>query len=154
MKTLVAAADAAAAENPSRKSAQRSADRPAEPGIQAPQRRFEAPPAKAAPTQKAAQSAAQGVRQVRGVRRGLRRGFQEAWKPVARLSGVLWLEITGLLFGLLALSAAGAVWRLHGLWSTGRSGRAQIAGAAAMCALFSYFCVTSFVRARRRERQR
>jgi hypothetical protein len=73
---------------------------------------------------------------------------------MARLSGVLWLEITGLLFGMLAFSAGVAVWRLRGLWNTGHSGRAQVIGAAAMFALFSYFCASSFVRARRRERQR
>ena len=177
MKTLVAAADAATAENPSTKSAPRIGNasqtaqapravepsRMSQPGTVAipatgdlseptnPAAQEFAPPTAA---QKAAHTAVQGVRQARGVKHGLRRGLQEAWKPVARLSGVLWLEITGLLFGMLALSAAGAVWRLHGLWNTGRSGRWQVIGAAAMLALFSYFCVTSFVRARRRERQR
>jgi hypothetical protein len=70
---------------------------------------------------------------------------------------VLWLEITGVFFGIFALGAMGAVWRLRGDWrltATNVEGHRSLLGAMAMLALFGYFCVSSFVRAKRRERGR
>ena len=107
---------------------------------------------------KAAQTAVRTVEQAREVQSGLRRGskrFGEAvWGPFARLSGVLWLEVSGFFFGLFALFALGAVIRLRGQWHAGAAEREQLVGAVVMLALFGYFCVSNFVRARRRERRR
>jgi hypothetical protein len=101
------------------------------------------------------------VEQARGVQEGVRLGskrFKEAaWKPMVRLSGVLWLEVTGLFFGIFAAFALAAVWRLRGAWhetAANAESHRNLMGALAMLAVFGYFCVSSFMRARRRERQR
>lgn len=73
---------------------------------------------------------------------------------MARLSGVLWLEVSGAFFGLFALFAVSAVWRIRSDWHAGLAGRERLLGATAMAVLFGYFCVSNFVRARRRERRR
>jgi hypothetical protein len=101
------------------------------------------------------------VAQAREVRQGLGRGsrrFGEAmWKPIVRLSGVVWLEVTGVFFGIFALLALGYLWKLRGAWHANAANadeRRSLIGAVVMLALFGYFCVSSFVRARQRERRR
>jgi hypothetical protein len=168
VKTLVTAVDAATAENPSRKGASRGADSarnpqpanasaPAPGGAVSPAQQAAGAPPQTLPA-KAAHRAAQTVIQTREVRQGLKRGRkrfgQAAWEPFVRLSGVLWLEFAGVFFGLFALFAAGGVWKLRGQWRSATAtadGHRQLLGALAMMVLFSYFCVSSFVRARRRE---
>jgi hypothetical protein len=79
------------------------------------------------------------------------------WGRVSRLSGVLWLEFTGVFFGIFALFGLGAMWRLREDWhatATNEVAHRSFIGAVAMAAVFGYFCVSSFVRARRRERGR
>ncbi|HEY4382638.1 MAG TPA: hypothetical protein VGN01_20005 [Acidobacteriaceae bacterium] len=155
VKTLVNAVDAATAENPSVAPQRRATDRAPEPsgGSQSGERA-----AADSAARRAAQAATRKVEQAREVKGGLRRGskrFGEAvWGPFLRLSGVLWLEVSGFFFGLFALFFLGAVFRLRGQWHANSAGRQQLAGAAAMLLLFGYFCVSNFVRARRRERQR
>lgn len=76
--------------------------------------------------------------------------------PVRRLSSVLWLEVTGLFFGLFALASAVGVWRLRGGWhaaSADHSNKMHLMMTVAVTLLFAYFCVSSFVRARRRSRR-
>jgi hypothetical protein len=101
---------------------------------------------------------ARSVTRVQGKQRGLRHGtrrFGEAvWKPFVRLSGVLGLEVSGVFFGIFALFALAAVVRLRADWRPHSAGNAQLLVAAAMLVVFGYFCVSNFVRARRRERQR
>jgi hypothetical protein len=173
VKTLVTAVDAATAENPSAKSAVRGANtgqtvaqtRPAAAAAAgAPAGTAQtAKPTAAAGTapRRAAKKAAQAVVQAREVRKGLGRGsrrFGEAvWKPFVRLSGVLWLEVSGVFFGIFALLAFGYIWKFRGAWrrSAANTGaHRSLMGAALMLALFGYFCVSSFVRARQRERGR
>jgi hypothetical protein len=184
MKTLVAAVDAATAENPSAKGAARTAGRSANTGYSTVQARGAAAanagtragaaqPATAAAAgsaagtavesavKTAAVKAAQAVFQAREAQQGLGRGtrrFGEAmWRPFVRLSGVVWLEVSGVFFGVFALLAAGYMWKFRGAWrASGANAGAHrsLMGAAAMLALFGYFCVSSFVRARRRERGR
>ena len=149
VKTLVSAVDAATAANPSDKSTGANG------GQATPMRRAtDAPKAGGS----VAQTAARTVEQAREVKSGLRRGskrFGEAmWGPFVRLSGVLWLEVSGFFFGLFALFFLGAVIRLRGEWHTGSTERQQLVGSVAMLVLFGYFCVSNFVRARRRERRR
>ncbi len=91
------------------------------------------------------------------MKEGARRFGREVWKPMAHLSGVLWLEFTGVFFGLFALFAAGAVWRMHGAWRATAANAAEhqrLLGAIAMLAVFGYFCVSSFLRAGRRAGRR
>jgi hypothetical protein len=105
----------------------------------------------------ASEVAARAREAQKGLRKGGRRFGEAVWRPFVRLSGVLWLEVTGVFFGIFALFALGGVWRLHGAWRATAGNEAEhrnLLGAAAMLAVFGYFCVSSFVRARRRERGR
>ncbi len=92
----------------------------------------------------------------RDLRKSSRRFRQAMWNPLARLSGVLWLEITGVFFGLFALSASVGAWRLRGEWHgspVNPAGHTHLLMTIAVALLFAYFCATSFLRARRRSRQ-
>jgi hypothetical protein len=92
-----------------------------------------------------------------GFGRGTRRFGEAVWRPFVRLSGVVWLEVTGVFFGVFALLALGYVWKLRAAWHAGAAKAADhrsLMGALVMLALFGYFCVSSFVRARQRERRR
>jgi hypothetical protein len=156
VKTLVTAVDAAKADNPAGKSTGASAK--AGPSAGAPQARVS--PA-ATPPPNAVKSAAKTVAQAREVHQGVRRGgkrFGEAiWRPFVRLSGVLWLEVSGVFFGIFALLALAYLWKLRGAWHAGAANAAShrsLLGAVIMLALFGYFSVSSFVRAKRRERRR
>jgi hypothetical protein len=110
------------------------------------------------PTRKAAHSAAKTVTQARVVKQGMGRGSRRlgeaVWGPFVRLSGVLWLEVSGVFFGVFALMSLGYLWKLRGAWRTGAASHRNLLGALAMFALFGYFCVSNFVHARRRERGR
>ena len=44
------------------------------------------------------------------------------------------------------------IWKLRGAWHSGAASHRNLIGATMMFALFGYFCVSNFVRARRRER--
>ena len=156
VKTVTAAVDAATAENPARKSADTGANDGQAAGPQAPPAATGTAASQA--VHQAAHAAAQTVVQARGARQALRRGSRRfgeaAWRPFVRLGGVLWLEVTGVFFGIFALFAAGGAWRLRGEWHLNAAGHRQLLGAVAMLAFFGYFSVSSFVRARRRERRR
>ncbi len=150
-KTLVTAADAATSPNPSSRPASASGS---------PQASDTAARSVASARRvgnKAAQTADEVCGATRGIARGTRRFGEATWRPFVRLSGVLWLELTGVFFGLFALSAGVGVWKLRSnLHSTGTNadGQTHLALAAGIAILFGYFCVTSFVRANRRERRR
>ena len=77
-----------------------------------------------------------------------------AFAPLRRLSGVLWLEIMGSFFGLFALTFAASLWRIRSqvAYSASRSDHQHFLVYTAMMLMFAYFCVSSFLRARRRDR--
>jgi hypothetical protein len=164
VKTLATAVDAATAENPSGGRKNASANTGQAGPVRGGADLVAQPPARTVPdtaARKAAHTAARKVVEARGVRKGLKRGsrrFGEAvWGPFARLSGVLWLEVSGVFFGVFALFALGAVLHLRGQWhsSAGNAGEHRnLLVAVAMLVVFGYFCVSNFVRARRRERGR
>ncbi len=148
VKTVTAAVDAATAENPSARNERAGANSVG--SVERPQARGNA-----------AHTAAQTVVRARGTGQRLRsggRGFREAvWGPFVRLGGALWLEVTGVFFGIFALFALGGVWRLVAVWhsnTTDPSVRRRLLGTLAMLLLFGYFSVSSFVRAHRRQRRR
>ena len=138
-KALVKAADAATSPNPSQptRPPQAEARRPVAPVIQ-----------------KAAHTAAQVRRTSGGVAEGSRRFGKAVWTPAARLTGVLWLEVTGVFFALFAVAGVSYCWKnwrvLHGGSLTDQE---RFWVMAAMGAVFGYFCVSNFARARRRSRQ-
>jgi hypothetical protein len=161
MKTLVTAVDAATAENPA---AKKTAARPKAAAEVIPPRTAAGPvPAtKVQATAPAAKAAGAAVKRTavkarevkKGVGRGSRRFGEAVWNPFVRLSGVLWLEVTGVFFGIMALFAGQGVWQARGEWRPGTGEHRHLVGAALMLVLFGYFCVSSFVRAKRRERKR
>ena len=159
VKTVTAAVSAATAENPSGKGTHKAAN--TGPAAPRPQERPSAGTTQTvtqSTAHKAAHQAAHTVIKARGAREGLRRGSRSfggtAWKTIKRLGGVLWLEVSGVFFGIFALFALVAVVHLRGEWHRNTAGHRQLAVALAMLAFFGYFCVSNFVHARRRERQR
>jgi hypothetical protein len=156
-KTLVTAVDAATTEDP-RKQSSRSG-RP-DAGAAVPPRRSESPsqPPAVPVTTKAAHTVAQTIKKSQETKRALQRGrkrFGEATlEPARRLSGVLALEVAGVFFGIFAVGGLSAIWRMRGNWRAGGVGHTQLLGGVAMVLIFGYFCISSFVRARRREKRR
>ena len=149
-KTLVTAVDAATSPNP-------STTGNAKPGIDPTPVESKAAASGARLGEHAAQKAAQLLRTGEGLKRGSKNFGHAVLGPVVKLSGVLWLELTGVFFGIFALFATGAAWKLRGelLQATARpDSRAHFWWATAMAVVFAYFCVTSFVNANRRSRGR
>jgi hypothetical protein len=158
-KALAGAADAATAPNPSPAKPRTTAQRAAAPDP-APSNRAASTPPPTSPIASAAQSAARATVQARktsaGVARGSKRFGEAVWGPFVKLSGVLWLEITGSFFGLFALFAGQAAWTHRAdlrTSATNHDARIRALIFLAMTLVFGYFCITSFLRARRRERR-
>ena len=103
----------------------------------------------------------QAKAQVRQTGQGLKQGgkrFGEAiWGPFVKLGGVLWLEVTGVFFGLMALSVGLGAWKMRGaLHSTAvnHEEHVRLLLAIGIATVFGYFCLSSFIRAGRRGRRR
>jgi hypothetical protein len=101
----------------------------------------------------------QTTAQVRQTGRGLKEGgkrFGEAvWGPFVKLSGALWLELTGVFFGIFAVSATANAWKMRAaLHETvaNHDAHVRLLLSVTMAAVFGYFCVSSFVKANRRSR--
>jgi len=144
-KTLVNAVDAATSPDPSA----------------APAREKQTDSTATRTGQQAAQATVRAASQVvqtgQGLARGGRRFGESFWAQVKRLSGVLWLEFTGVFFGIFALYAASGAWKLRADWhetAANHDAHVHFLMAAAMGALFAYFCVTSFWRAGRKGKVR
>jgi hypothetical protein len=149
-KTLVTAVDAATSPNPSTGGSAKGASGSSSVSSSA------ASKAQAS-GERVAQQVTRKATQVQQTRKGLKEGgkrFGEAaWGPVAKLSGVLWLEVTGVFFGVFALFAGGGVWKLRGsLHDIGANHKdhVHLLLSILMAAVFGYFCVSSFVKANRR----
>jgi hypothetical protein len=80
---------------------------------------------------------------------------RSVWTPVARFSSVVWLQVTGLFFALLAMFLGQGVWKERGAvhLPLGSHAATKFWVMAAAFLLFSYFCVSNFVRAWLRERK-
>ena len=107
--------------------------------------------------QQAARTTAQVLQTGQGLKRGSKRFGEAVWGPFVKLSGVLWLELTGVFFGIFALSAAGAAWKVRaGMQDSAANHNAHehFVWAVVMAVVFGYFCVSSFVSANRRGRRR
>ncbi|MBB5056505.1 hypothetical protein HDF16_001190 [Granulicella aggregans] len=157
-KAIAGAVDAATAPNPTpvRKPA-------AQPPAAAPRPQPAAAPAQAAsdPIAHAARTAAHVTVQAhvraketrKNVARGSKRFGDSVWAPIKKLSGVLWLEITGSFFGIFALFAGQAAWihraDLHST-PTNHDDHLHFLAFVAMASVFGYFCISSFVRAYRK----
>lgn len=149
-KTLVSAVDAAAAPNPSaggkgggRKAAAYGSTAASASGTRLGER--------------AAGAASRTTVSAAGLKQGGKQFGKAVWRPVVKLSGVLWLELTGVFFGIFALSAAGAAWRLRaGMHeaAAGHLAHERFEWSVVVAVVFAYFSVTSFLKARRRGRGR
>jgi hypothetical protein len=69
---------------------------------------------------------------------------------IGRVLHVLWLEVTGLLFLVLALVGGGAAVRQYHRYTAGTAGLGRTVLASAFALGFAYFGVSSFWRSRRR----
>lgn len=142
-KTLVTAVDAATSPSPSTgKTAASSNSGPA--GV-------------TQVTQRVTRATEQARQTTAGLTQGGKRFGEAVWRPFVRLSGVLWLEFTGVFFGIFAVFAASGAWKLRGSLhetTANRDTHMQLLMAVGMALLFGYFCVSSFVRAARRGRGR
>jgi hypothetical protein len=89
------------------------------------------------------------------VRKVAKMAGKSALAPVAKFSSVLWLEVTGVFFGLIALVMGEAVWKLRTDFRLAPTAReAQKAYLyVAIFLVFAYFTISSFVRASRRQRR-
>jgi hypothetical protein len=85
------------------------------------------------------------------VARGAKGFGRSLWNPFAHATTVLWLEITGLFFGLFTLYFLSNGWKFHHDSLSGPDHRKFLLYAS--CAVvFLYFTVSSFARARRKGR--
>jgi hypothetical protein len=153
-KTMVSAVDAATAPNPSAAKAKQDAGGDPAAGSSS----TTAEKAKASGTQ-LGQNVVRTTAQVRQTGRGLKEGgrrFGEAvWGPFVKLSGALWLELTGVFFGIFAVFAGGNAWKMREALhetSGNHEGHVRLLISVAMAVVFGYFCVSSFLRANRRSR--
>jgi hypothetical protein len=155
-KTLVTAVDAATAPNPS------TSTKPTNTTERAGDASTDAPSAEAKAAgvrlgQQAARTTAQVKQAGKGLKQGSKRFGEAVWGPFVKLSGQLWLELTGVFFGIFAAFAFIGVWKMFGEWRLLGMNHAlptPLLGTAAMAVVFGYFCVSSFVRASRRGRGR
>jgi hypothetical protein len=144
-KTAKAAMDAATAPNPSAKAPERAgagtgSGADSRPGL----------------GDRVTRTAAQVQQTGQGLKEGSKRFGAAVGKPLVKLSGVLWLELTGVFFGLFAMAAGGAAWRLR--WAMRETAvnheeHVRFLVGGCMAVVFGYFCVSSFVKASRRSRQ-
>jgi hypothetical protein len=79
----------------------------------------------------------------------LARGIGGFLKPLSRVGGILWLEVTGVFFFLPVLVFTPTLWRTRASFAHGPDHRTFIASAIVVV-LFFYLGVSSFWRARRK----
>ena len=137
-KTLVQAVDAATAPNPSAQPKQSKAENAGR-------------AAAARVTGTASRVRVTGT----GLKQGGKRFGEAVWGPLAKASGALWLELTGVFFGIFAVSAAGNAWKMR--WAlhetaANHDAHSRLLISVAMMVVFGYFCASSFVKANRRSR--
>ncbi len=157
-KTMVSAVEAATAPNPSAAAkAKVSVDAAS---VSAAASASAAASGKGAPSggrlvEQAARTTAQVRQTGRGLKEGGRRFGEAVWGPFVKLSGALWLELTGVFFGIFAVFAGGNAWKMRwALHETAENhdAHARLLIAVAMAVVFGYFCISSFVKANRRSR--
>lgn len=133
-KTLTQAVEAASAPNPSAQ----PAPRPPTPQPRSVEVRPQACPRR--------------VPDAQTVKAAARQAKSSLVTPVVRFSSVLWLQVSGVFFALIALIMGSAAWRVReGFHAAANSHAAmKLYACIAVCALFTYFTVSNFVRAAKR----
>ena len=104
------------------------------------------------PTSTPSQAATRCIPDVQTVRTAGKQAKSSLVAPVVRFSSVVWLQVTGVFFGLVAFTMGMAAWRARaGFHAAANSTEAmKVCAYVAVCALFTYFTVSSFLRAARR----
>jgi hypothetical protein len=151
-RTLVQAIDAARAEPPS--GTRLSSGARAQPVATAGGPHARPAPARTASSLTESRGTTARNLQTRGPLEGVRRFRDSAVRPFTRLTGVLLLEIAGSFFAIFAVYGLNTMWRARAAWHAGSPDHRQFLGGALVLGVFGYFCISSFVRARRRERRR
>jgi len=82
--------------------------------------------------------------------RALYSGASVTLRSVARVLHVLWLEVTGLLFLVLAFVGGGAAVHEYHRYRAGAGGAGKMLLAAVFTLMFAYFGVSSFWRSRKK----
>jgi hypothetical protein len=72
-------------------------------------------------------------------------------QSIGRVVHILWLEVTGLFFLVLALVGGGAAVREYHRHAAGNGSTSKMLLAAAFAVVFAYFGVSSFWRSRKRK---
>ena len=141
-KTLLQAADAASTP---------SATRPAGSAAAAPSRPAVAQPQAA----RVAERVVQTQRTVAATKKHAGKLGRSVWTPVARFSSVVWLQVTGLFFALIAMFLAQGAWKERAAMHLPLSSHAATKFYVLVVAFaaFAYFSVSNFVRAYLRERR-
>lgn len=145
-KTLTQAIDAASAPGSSQsQSRQQSRSSGAE---QRPAEGAARPPSAPPPMKRAAET----LDRLHKTGRQAKRASGSLLQPVKRFSGVLWLQVTGLFFALIALTMAFGAWHDRAAFHQppGSHAAMKLYIYLAVFVLFTYFSVSSFVRAERR----
>jgi hypothetical protein len=84
--------------------------------------------------------------------RGAKNFGQSVLTPFKRAGGVLWLEITGVFFAFFAVFFAQSVFRVHSAWRQGAE-HSHFVLYILLALLFGWFAISSFVRARKKEKR-
>ncbi len=101
------------------------------------------------PIQTSARAAARPRVQAGGVFKGVG-GFL---RPFGRVGRIVWLEVTGVFFLLPVVAFSPNLWRMRASWAHGPDHNMFLITAGVVL-LFLYLGITSFWRARRKERQK
>ena len=83
------------------------------------------------------------------VTRGVARGMGGFLRPFTRVGGILWLEITGSFYLIIALVFVAALWKEHTDWMHGLN-RTKLLAESAVMLVFLYLGVSAFWRASRK----
>ena len=83
--------------------------------------------------------------------KGSRKFGEAVWKPFVHAGGVLWLEVTGLFFGIFTLFFAVNTYKLRNQWAIGPDHQRFLIYTV-VTLVFAYFTFSSFYRARKKER--
>ena len=84
-------------------------------------------------------------------RRGAQAFTRALLGPFTHAGSILWLEITGLFFGLFTLFFLQSIYRVHSAWKQGPE-HAHLLLYCALAVIFAWFSGSSFLRAMRKSR--
>ena len=150
-KSLKKAAEAASAPSPSRPAGGASTARPGVPRAEQPAVSQVAQPVASRVSQRVVQT----QRTVATTKTQARSLGRSVWKPLAQFSSVLWLQVTGTFFTLLALFLSGGLWKQRDVMRLPISSHVAEKFYVHLLAfaIFAYFAISNFVRAHLRGRR-